>query len=183
MKGRKQTKMEGGQSGTYLRLTRASSGPRVSVAKTFRDETKRKCANCNEVGHPASFHGCKSYIAALENFQKPKGNKKKPQTTLGRQFTSKKTTPGLSYSSMAERNRPTAPAERNNSNATNSNAPSAQSRLTAAVAQSRLFPNGSSTNVDQVVNAINPLINDLDSPIAKIMLLSKLVEMCFGCNV
>ena len=40
------------------------------------DKTKLKCANCNEVGHPASFHGCKSYIAALENFQKPKGNKK-----------------------------------------------------------------------------------------------------------
>ena len=32
--------MEGGQSGTYLRLTRALSGPRVSVAKTYRDETK-----------------------------------------------------------------------------------------------------------------------------------------------
>ena len=32
--------MEGGQSGTYLRLTRVSSGPRVSVAKTYRDETK-----------------------------------------------------------------------------------------------------------------------------------------------
>ena len=28
-----------GQSGTYLRLTRALSGPRVSVAKTYRDET------------------------------------------------------------------------------------------------------------------------------------------------
>ena len=32
--------MEGGQSDTYLRLTRASSGPRVSIAKTYRDETK-----------------------------------------------------------------------------------------------------------------------------------------------
>ena len=32
--------MEGGQSGTYLRLTRASSGPPVSVAKTYRDELK-----------------------------------------------------------------------------------------------------------------------------------------------
>ena len=31
--------MEGGQSSTYLRLMRASSGPRVSVAKTYRDET------------------------------------------------------------------------------------------------------------------------------------------------
>ena len=34
--------MEGGQSGTYLRLTRASSGPRVSVAKTYRDENETK---------------------------------------------------------------------------------------------------------------------------------------------
>ena len=34
--------MEGGQSGTYLRLTRVSSGPRVSVTKTYRDETKWK---------------------------------------------------------------------------------------------------------------------------------------------
>ena len=32
--------MEGGQSGTYLRLMRASSGPQVSIAKTYRDETK-----------------------------------------------------------------------------------------------------------------------------------------------
>ena len=38
----KQTKMEGAQSGTYLRLTRASSGPRMRVAKTYRDETKQK---------------------------------------------------------------------------------------------------------------------------------------------
>ena len=36
----KQINMEGGQSGTYLRLTRASSGPRVSVAKTYRDENE-----------------------------------------------------------------------------------------------------------------------------------------------
>ena len=34
----KQINMEGGQSGMYLRLTRASSGPRVSIAKTYRDE-------------------------------------------------------------------------------------------------------------------------------------------------
>ena len=41
LKGRKQTNKYGrGQSGTYLRLTRASSGPWVSVAKIYRDETK-----------------------------------------------------------------------------------------------------------------------------------------------
>ena len=38
----KQTNMEEGQSSTYLRQTRALSGPRVSVAKTYRDEPKRK---------------------------------------------------------------------------------------------------------------------------------------------
>ena len=36
----KQINMEGGQSYTYLRLTRASSGPWVSVAKTYRDENE-----------------------------------------------------------------------------------------------------------------------------------------------
>ena len=34
--------MEGGQRNTYLRLTRALSGPRVSVAKTYRDGKKTK---------------------------------------------------------------------------------------------------------------------------------------------
>ena len=42
-----QINMEGGQSGTYLRLMRASSGPQVSVAKTYRDETKRYGRNIN----------------------------------------------------------------------------------------------------------------------------------------
>ena len=40
--GNKQINMEGGQSTTYLRLKRASSGPRVSVAKTYRDENESK---------------------------------------------------------------------------------------------------------------------------------------------
>ena len=87
---------------------------------------------------------------------------------------------------MAEKNHTPANStniERNLPPATSQKAPSAQNRLAAAVAQARLFPTGNPTNVDQVVNAINPLINGLDSPIAKIMLLSKLVEMCFGCNV
>ena len=38
LKGKKQTNVEWGQSGTSLRLTRASSGPRVNVAKTYRDD-------------------------------------------------------------------------------------------------------------------------------------------------
>ena len=39
----KQINMEGGQGGTYLRLTRVLSGPRESAAKTYRDETKWNC--------------------------------------------------------------------------------------------------------------------------------------------
>ena len=38
----KQINMEGAQSSTYLRLNRASSGPRMSVAKTYSGEMKRK---------------------------------------------------------------------------------------------------------------------------------------------
>ena len=38
----KQINMEGGQSCTYLRLTRASSGPLVSIAMTYRDENETK---------------------------------------------------------------------------------------------------------------------------------------------
>ena len=34
--------MDGGQSGTYLRLTRALSGQRVSITKTYRDENETK---------------------------------------------------------------------------------------------------------------------------------------------
>ena len=37
------------QSGTYLSLTRASSGPQVSVAKTYRDEMKRKCEYFSQI--------------------------------------------------------------------------------------------------------------------------------------
>ena len=87
---------------------------------------------------------------------------------------------------MAERNRTPAKStntDRNLSPATTKNAPSTQNRLAAAVAQARLFPTGNPTNVDHVIDAINPLFNGLDNPIAKTMLLSKLVEMCFGCNV
>ena len=54
MKGRKETRMEGGQSGTYLRLTRASSGPRVSVAKTYRDENETKMNISAQTQRPSS---------------------------------------------------------------------------------------------------------------------------------
>ena len=46
--------MEGGQSGTHLRLTRASSGPRVSVAKTYRDENETKLKISAKTQRPAS---------------------------------------------------------------------------------------------------------------------------------
>ena len=46
--------MEGGQSGTYLRLTRASSGPRVSVAKTYRDENETKINISAQTQRPSS---------------------------------------------------------------------------------------------------------------------------------
>ena len=59
------------------------------------DKTKLKCANCREVGHPASYRGCKSYISALESFNKPKSNNKSTNSktnkiTTGRVFNSKK---------------------------------------------------------------------------------------------
>ena len=50
----KQINMEGGQSGTYLRLTRASSGPQVSVAKTYRDENKTKMNISAQTQRPSS---------------------------------------------------------------------------------------------------------------------------------
>ena len=46
--------MEGEQSGTYLRLTRASSGLRVSVAKTYRDENETKMNILAQTQRPSS---------------------------------------------------------------------------------------------------------------------------------
>ena len=46
--------MEGGQSGTYLRLTSASSGPRVSIAKTYRDENEAKMNISAQTQRPSS---------------------------------------------------------------------------------------------------------------------------------
>ena len=46
--------VEGGQSGTYLRLTRASSGPRMSVAKTYRDENETKMNISAQTQRPSS---------------------------------------------------------------------------------------------------------------------------------
>ena len=54
LKGRKQTNMEGGESGTYLRLARASFSPRVSVAKTYRDENETKMNISGQTQRPSS---------------------------------------------------------------------------------------------------------------------------------
>ena len=48
------TKMEVGQSGTYLRLTGASFGPRVSVAKTYRGENETKMNISAQTQRPSS---------------------------------------------------------------------------------------------------------------------------------
>ena len=54
-----------GQCGTYLRLTRASSGPRVSIAKTYKDETKTKM-NISATQWPSSAVEYKSlYMSVL----------------------------------------------------------------------------------------------------------------------
>ena len=50
----KQINMEGGQSSTYLRLTRALSGLRVSVAKTYRDENETKMNISAQTQRPSS---------------------------------------------------------------------------------------------------------------------------------
>ena len=49
-----QTNMEGGQSGTYLRLARASSGLRVSVTKKYRDENETKMNISAQTQRPSS---------------------------------------------------------------------------------------------------------------------------------
>ena len=144
------------------------------------DKQLLKCANCNEAGHPASFHGCKSYVAALAEFNKPKTNtrpnvNKQKQTTLGRTFNSKKVTASLSFGSAVAGQKPiTEPLKATNS---------AQSRLKAAVIQSQKVQSGSLTNLQQLVEDLTPVINGLNSPMDRFMLLSKLVENCIGHNV
>ena len=59
--------MEGGQSGTYLRLTRASVGPRVSVAKTYRDENETKMNILAQTQRPSSAVEYKSFLCLGRN--------------------------------------------------------------------------------------------------------------------
>ena len=134
------------------------------------DKNKLKCVNCGEVGHPASFRGCRVYKEALDQFNKPK-NDSKNKTTLGRTFTSKKVNQGISYSSAVT---PTA---------TETQKAPAQSRLQTAVTRSRMNQMMNSSNVEQMITSISPMISSLNNPLEKFMLMSKIVEMCFCDNV
>ena len=59
--------MEGGQSGTYLRLTSVSSGLRVSVAKTYRDENETKMNISAQTQRPSSATGRSGFDAVVVN--------------------------------------------------------------------------------------------------------------------
>ena len=140
--------------------------------QSVNDKSKLKCANCEQVGHPASSHDCESYKEALKQFLKPKDNRNSTSTNItssGRTFTSKKVTQGLSYSSAVDQNSTKSMAST-----------SAQSRLQKVTAQRRSAPTGGSTSVEQLVKDINPMLAGLNSAMDKFMVLSKLVEMCFG---
>ena len=134
------------------------------------DSSILKCANCGESGHPASYRGCKSYKAALENFEKPRRNdpeqgKKKP---VQRTFNSKKVTEGLSFSSAVANRTLATPA---------------QNRLEEARGQEQsTIITHPPSNVEQMIENICPLLASLGSPMDKFMLLSKLVEICVGTS-
>ena len=138
------------------------------------DKSKLKCANCEETGHPASSHDCEIYKKALEDFLKPKNtqqNKKSNATTLGRSFTSKRTTQGRSYSSAVV----------NETTESQIAFTPAQSRLKEVLTQRRSFPTGvSNSSVEQIAKEISPMLSGLGSPLEKFMLLSQLVDLCFG---
>ena len=144
-------------------------------AEASEDKSKLKCANCGETGHPASSHDCVSYKRALEEFLKPRNansqNKRVNATTLGRTFHSRRTTQALSYSSAVVNDTTESP-----------NAPTpAQSRLKEVLSQRRSFPTGVPTSgVEQIAKEIAPMLSGLGSPIEKFMLLSQLVDFCFG---
>ena len=137
------------------------------------DRSKLRCANCDQVGHPASSHDCESYKEALKQFLKPKEKSNAKTTNIvstGRTFTSKKVTQGLSYSSAVDQN----------STKSHMASSSAQRRLQKVTAQRWSAPTGGSTSVEQLVKDINPMLAGLNSAMDKFMVLSKLVEICFG---
>ena len=86
-------------------------------AQAVENKQLLKCANCNERGHVASYRQCKSYVAALELYNKPRNSpvnnrnsrnttNAKNQTTLGNKFYSRKTTQELSFSSALRGKQP-----------------------------------------------------------------------------
>ena len=144
-------------------------------AEASEDKSKLKCANCGERGHPASSHDCENYKKALEEFLNPKRkqipNKKTNATTLGRSFNSKRTTQGLSYSSAVV----------NETTESQKVFTPAQSRLNDVLTQRRSFPTGvSNSGMEQIAKEISPMLSALGSPLEKFMLLSQLVDLCFG---
>ena len=141
--------------------------------QTFSDKTKLKYANCEKVGHSASSHDCESYKEALNNFLKPMDRQQatsKNTTTTGRTFTSRKTSQGLSYSSAVV----------NKTTGSQNASFSAQSRLQNVQSSGGSLPTGVSPAADQLVKDLNPLLAGLNSPLEKFMVLSKLVDLCFG---
>ena len=128
--------------------------------------TKLKCANYKETGHPASYRGCASFKKALENYEKPK-NRVPENTPKPRSFNSKKVTEGFSYSSALTNQNLTPTPAQNRSNA----------------ATSRTQPNpGNSCNMEQMLQNISPMLNSVENPMEKFMLLSRLFEVCFSRN-
>ena len=75
---------------------------------------------------------------------------------------------GLSYGSAVVNNNTEVPMA------------SIQNRFKAAVNQARLHAAGNPTNVHQLITSLGPMNNCMDNNMTKFMLLSKLVEMCFG---
>ena len=94
----------------------------------------------------------------------------KNTTTTGRTFTSRKTSQGLSYSSAVV----------NKTTGSQNASFSAQSRLQNVQSSGGSLPTGVSPAADQLVKDLNPLLAGLNSPLEKFMVLSKLVDLCFG---
>ena len=133
--------------------------------QAVHDKSKLKCANCGKEEHPTSSHDCENHKEALNQFLKPKEksniNRNNP-TTIGRTFSSKKLTQGLSYRSATKSLVAST---------------SVQSRLQNVFSQRWSAPSGCFTSVDQLVKDINPMLAALNSAMDKFMVLSKLVEM------
>ena len=83
-------------------------------AQAVDNKSLLKCANCNEKGHVASYRQCKSYVEALELYNKPRNspvnnrnnNNNRNHTTNGNKFDSRRTTHELSFSSALRGKQP-----------------------------------------------------------------------------